>query len=231
MKLMLAEDEKRMADALMELFRQEGYDADWFSDGVEAELAAKDGIYDVIILDVMLPGKDGMQIARDIRKDGVSTPVLMLTAKSELADKVQGLDSGADDYLTKPFSVIELLARIRALSRRGTAKVADVDEMHEGDIVLNKATHVLRNTGTDEDVRLSDKEFKILEYFMMNAGRIITREQLGLRVWGYDSDSEYNKVEVYITFTRKKLAFVGSKAQIKAVRGIGYEFISSGKED
>ncbi len=222
MKLLLAEDERRMAEALLELLRQEGYDVDWFANGTEALLAAQANVYDALILDVMLPGSDGFAITSALRREGISTPILMLTARGELEDKVQGLDSGADDYLTKPFLTEELLARLRALVRRGSG-LNDDTQLSGGDIALDEATLTLRNIHTGESVRLGDKEFRILEYFLRNRGRILTRDQLAQRVWGYDSDAEYNKIEVYLTFTRKKLAFIGSASKIKAVRGVGYE--------
>lgn len=222
MKLLLAEDERRMAEALLELLRQEGYDVDWFANGTEALLAAQANVYDALILDVMLPGSDGFAITGALRREGISTPILMLTARGELEDKVQGLDSGADDYLTKPFLTEELLARLRALVRRGSG-MNDDTQLSGGDIALNETTLTLRNVHTGESVRLGDKEFRILEYFLRNRGRILTRDQLAQRVWGYDSDAEYNKIEVYLTFTRKKLAFIGSASKIKAVRGVGYE--------
>lgn len=222
MKLLLVEDETRMAQALMELFTQEGYDVDAFVRGDEGLLAAKGGSYDVIVLDVMLPGKDGFAFARELRQDGISTPILMLTARGQVEDKVAGLDSGADDYLTKPFLMPELLARLRALTRRGQGGVT-VNGLRAGDIALDEASLELENVNTGETVRLSDKEFRILEYFLRNTGRILTREQLASRIWGLESEAEYNKVEVYLSFTRKKLAFVGSRAQIKAIRGVGYE--------
>lgn len=222
MKLLLAEDERRMAEALLELLRQEGYDVDWFANGTEALLAAQTNVYDALILDVMLPGSDGFAITSALRREGISTPILMLTARGELEDKVQGLDSGADDYLTKPFLTEELLARLRALVRRGSGLNEDA-QLSGGDIALDKTTLTLRNVHTGESVRLGDKEFRILEYFLRNRGRILTRDQLAQRVWGYDSDAEYNKIEVYLTFTRKKLAFIGSASKIKAVRGVGYE--------
>ena len=222
MKLLLAEDERRMAEALLELLRQEGYDVDWFANGTEALLAAQANVYDALILDVMLPGSDGFAITSALRREGISTPILMLTARGELEDKVQGLDSGADDYLTKPFLTEELLARLRALVRRGSG-LNDDTQLSGGDIALDEATLTLRNVHTGESVRLGDKEFRILEYFLRNRGRILTRDQLAQRVWGYDNDAEYNKIEVYLTFTRKKLAFIGSASKIKAVRGVGYE--------
>ena len=222
MKLLLAEDERRMAEALLELLHQEGYDVDWFANGTEALLAAQANVYDALILDVMLPGSDGFAITSALRREGISTPILMLTARGELEDKVQGLDSGADDYLTKPFLTEELLARLRALVRRGSG-MNDDTQLSGGDIALDETTLTLRNVHTGESVRLGDKEFRILEYFLRNRGRILTRDQLAQRVWGYDNDAEYNKIEVYLTFTRKKLAFIGSASKIKAVRGVGYE--------
>lgn len=221
MKLLLVEDEQRMSQALTELFRQEGYDVDAFVDGSEGGLAAESGIYDVIVLDIMLPHKDGFAVAQDVRRAGVTTPILMLTAKGEVQDKVTGLDSGADDYLTKPFLTEELLARVRALARRGAG--AAVQRLEAGNIALDEATSSLENTSTHESVRLSDKEFRLLEYILRNRGRILTREQLAQRIWGIDNDAEYNNVEVYVSFARKKLAYLDANVTIKAVRGVGYE--------
>lgn len=219
MRLLLVEDEKRMAQALCELLRLEKYEVDHCDDGLDGLYAAQTGAYDLIILDVMLPGKNGFDIAKEVRSAGIGTPILMLTAKSDLDDKVTGLDCGADDYLTKPFMTKELLARLRALGRRNIN--TSEGTLSFGDIVLNKDTAML---GCGENsVRLSEKEAHILEYLIVNQGQILTREQLAVKIWGYDSDSEYNNVEVYMSFTRKKLNFVKSKAEIKAVRGIGYQ--------
>lgn len=219
MRLLLAEDEKRMAQALCELLRQEKYEVDHFANGADALTAIEGGIYDVIILDVMLPGMSGFEIARRTRRKGIHTPILMLTARAELDDKVEGLDSGADDYLTKPFMTRELLARLRALTRRSYQSADGV--LRFGDIALDTNTMNLSCGG--QSVRLSEKEYKLLEYLTVNHGQILTREQLAVKIWGYDSEAEYNNVEVYLSFTRKKLAFVGSKTEIKAVRGVGYE--------
>ena len=164
---------------------------------------------------------NGFTIAQKARQKGIRTPILMLTAKAELDDKVQGLDSGADDYLTKPFMTKELLARLRALARRNI-NTAD-GTLTYGDISLDIHAAMLSCTTNGQCVRLSDKEFHILEYFIANIGQILTREQLAVKIWGMDCDAEYNNVEVYMSFTRKKLAFVGAKTEIKAVRGIGYE--------
>ena len=219
MKLLLVEDEKRMAQALCEILRQEKYDVDHFADGLDGLYALETKGYDLAILDVMLPHKNGFEIAKQARKEGVKTPILMLTAKSELDDKVTGLDCGADDYLTKPFMTKELLARLRALGRRNINSPDGT--LAFGDITLNKETSTL--FCGENSVRLSEKELRILEYLIANQGQILTREQLAVKIWGYDSDTEYNNVEVYMSFARKKLNFVKAKVEIKAVRGIGYE--------
>lgn len=223
MKILLAEDEKRMNRALCEILRQEGYDVDSFEDGKNALLFIKSGIYDVIILDVMMPGMNGYLVAQEARKAGIRTPILMLTAKSELDDKVEGLDSGADDYLTKPFMTKELLARIRALVRRGLP--VNDGNLTFGDLTLDVKNAILYCTN-GKSVRIAEKELKILEYLIVNQGIILTREQLAVKIWGYESEAEYNNVEVYMSFARKKLAFIESKCEIKAVRGIGYELRS-----
>ena len=171
------------------------------------------------VLDVMLPHKDGFSIAREARAKGIRTPILMLTAKSELDDTVTGLDCGADDYLTKPFRTRELLARLRALGR-SSLRSAD-GALAFGDIELNRGASLL--VCGENSVRLSEKEFRILEYLIANADQILTREQLAVKIWGYESDAEYNNVEVYMSFARKKLNFVKARTEIKAVRGVGYE--------
>lgn len=219
MRLLLVEDEKRMAQALCEILRQEKYDVDHFADGLDGLSALKTGTYDLAILDVMLPNKDGFEITRDARSKGIKTPILMLTAKDGLDDRVTGLDCGADDYLIKPFMVKELLARLRALSRR-TINSPD-GTLTFGDITLNKENSTLYCG--ENSVRLSEKELRILEYLIANQGQILTREQLAVKIWGYDSNAEYNNVEVYMSFARKKLNYVKAKTEIKAVRGIGYE--------
>ena len=219
MRALLVEDEKRMAQALYEILRQEKYDVDHCADGLEGLAAIEAGAYDLVVLDVMLPHKDGFSIAREARAKGIRTPILMLTAKSELDDTVTGLDCGADDYLTKPFRTRELLARLRALGRR-SLRSAD-GALAFGDIELNRGASLL--VCGENSVRLSEKEFRILEYLIANAGQILTREQLAVKIWGYESDAEYNNVEVYMSFARKKLNFVKARTEIKAVRGVGYE--------
>ncbi len=221
MKIILIEDEKRMAQALGEILRQEKYEVDHFSNSSDGLEAIRSNIYDVIILDVMLPGINGYEIAKTARREEIKTPILMLTAKSELDDKVIGLDSGADDYLTKPFMTKELLARLRALIRRSLNVSEGVISF--GDISLNVNTFILSNINNWKNVKLSDKEFRILEYLIANSKRILTREQLAIKIWGYENDSEYNNVEVYMSFIRKKLIYIGSLTEIKAIRGVGYE--------
>ncbi len=221
MRILLAEDEKRMAAALVALLKQEKYDVDHVEDGASALTALESGVYDIAVLDVMMPEMNGFEAARKARSGGVKTPILMLTAKSQLEDKVTGLDSGADDYLTKPFQTKELLARLRALGRR-SASFQD-GNLHFGNLTLDTSKATLTCEQTGQFVRLSEKELRILEYMFSNQGQIMTREQLAIKIWGFDNEAEYNNVEVYMSFTRKKLAFVGSNVEIKAVRGLGYE--------
>lgn len=221
MRIALVEDEKRMAQALCELLRQEKYEVDHYDNGADGLAAVESDIYDMVILDVMLPGMDGYEIAKRVRSKGIATPILMLTAKAELDDKVTGLDSGADDYLTKPFMTKELLARLRALGRRALGTTDGM--LSFADIALDTNTLTLSCVRNGQSVRLSEKEYHILQYLIANAGQILTREQLAVKIWGLESDAEYNNVEVYMSFTRKKLAFVEAKTEIKAVRGVGYE--------
>ena len=221
MRILLAEDEKRMAAALVALLKQEKYDVDHVEDGASALTALESGVYDIAVLDVMMPEMNGFEAARKARSGGVKTPILMLTAKSQLEDKVTGLDSGADDYLTKPFQTKELLARLRALGRR-SASFQD-GNLHFGNLTLDTSKATLTCEQTGQFVRLSEKELRILEYMFSNQGQIMTREQLAVKIWGFDNEAEYNNVEVYMSFTRKKLVFVGSNVEIKAVRGLGYE--------
>lgn len=221
MKLLLIEDEKSIKEALLELLRLEKYEVDHYEDGLLGIEAIKSNIYDVIILDIMIPKKSGFQVAKEARDYGIKTPILMLTAKDDIEDKVMGLDSGADDYLTKPFLTKELLARIRALGRRSINNKDKI--LFYGDISLDTNTSKLFCKVSKLDVRLSEKELRIMTYFLSNQNQIINKEQLATKIWGYEDNSEYNKVEVYISFTRKKLSFIKSSVEIRAVRGLGYE--------
>ena len=220
MKILLAEDEKRMSRALCEILRQEGYEVTPVDNGEDALCEIESGVYDLVVLDVMMPGMNGCDVAEKARRSGVRTPILMLTAKSELDDKIGGLDSGADDYLTKPFMTKELLARLRALARRSMP--TNDGSLTYGDLTLDVRNAVLK-CKNGQSVRLGEKELRIIEYLIANQGQVLSREQIALKIWGYESDSEYNNVEVYMSFARKKLAFVESGCEIKALRGIGYE--------
>ena len=220
MKILLAEDEKRMNRALCEILRQEKYEVTSVENGKDAFFEIESGIYDLCVLDVMMPDMNGFEVAKEARKAGIRTPILMLTAKSEVDDKVEGLDSGADDYLTKPFLTKELLARLRALGRRNLP--TSDGSLTFGDLSLDVRSSVLK-CENGQSVRLGEKELRILEYLIANQSQVLTREQIALKIWGYESDSEYNNVEVYLSFVRKKLAYVESRCEIKALRGIGYE--------
>lgn len=218
MNILLIEDERSLSDVLMALFRREHYHVDAAYDGESGQDFAISGIYDLIILDIMLPKKDGLAVLKTLRSRQLHTPVLLLTAKSEVHDKIAGLDHGADDYITKPFDTGELLARIRAMTRRQGELLGE--EIMRQDTVLNTRTLSLSSHG--KSVKLGAKELYILELLMKNWKQVIPKERLAERVWGFESDVEYNAVEVYISFLRKKLAAVHSGMQIKAIRGIGY---------
>lgn len=226
MRIMIAEDEEKLADALVQIFAKNKISADAFGNGIDALDNALTGIYDVIVLDIMMPGMNGIEVLRKIRAEGMDTPVLMFTAKDEISDKVKGLDSGADDYLTKPFATEELLARVRALGRRSSAAIVNSDVITCGDLSLDTAAYEL-SCGKNS-LKLGLKEFSIIELLMKNSGRVLSKETLITKIWGYDSDAEYNNVEVYISFLRKKLAFIKSKAAIKTVRGVGYTLEEDG---
>ena len=223
---MIAEDEEKLADALVQIFAKNKMTADAFGNGIDALDNALTGIYDVIVLDIMMPGMNGIEVLRKIRAEGMDTPVLMFTAKDEISDKVKGLDSGADDYLTKPFATEELLARVRALGRRSSAAIVNSDVITCGDLSLDTAAYEL-SCGKNS-LKLGLKEFSIMELLMKNSGRVLSKETLITKIWGYDSDAEYNNVEVYISFLRKKLDFIKSKAAIKTVRGVGYTLEEDG---
>lgn len=226
MRIMIAEDEEKLADALVQIFAKNKMTADAFGNGIDALDNALTGIYDVIILDIMMPGMNGIEVLRKIRAEGMDTPVLMFTAKDEISDKVKGLDSGADDYLTKPFATEELLARVRALGRRSSAAIVNSDVITCGDLSLDTAAYEI-SCGKNS-LKLGLKEFSVMELLMKNNGRVLSKETLITKIWGYDSDAEYNNVEVYISFLRKKLDFIRSKAAIKTVRGVGYTLEEDG---
>ena len=219
MRLLLAEDEKELSNALTAVLKHNNYSVDAVYNGTDALSYASADNYDGLILDIMMPGMTGLEVLREIRRKGNRVPVLLLTAKSELEDKVTGLDAGADDYLTKPFAMSELLARVRAMTRR-YADAVPSDELSFGDIRLSRSSFEL--TGPKGSVRLGNKEFQLLEYMMQNPNMLISTERFMEKIWGYDSDAEINVVWVYISYVRKRLAATGSAVTIRAARGSGY---------
>ena len=218
MQVLVVEDEKRLAQALGHVLEEQKYMVDIAFDGEDGYDYAVSGIYDIIILDVMLPKMNGYEVASRLRKEKIQTPILMLTAKDQISDKVKGLDSGADDYMTKPFAPEELLARVRALTRRQGEVI--IDEITFSDVTLNLSTCDL--TCGVKSVHLNFKEFEIMKILMQNAGIVTTKEDLIVKVWGYDSDAVDNNVEVYISFLRKKLDFISGGIEIVSLRKIGY---------
>lgn len=218
MRILLAEDEKELSDALCAILKHSNYSVDAVYDGEDAADYLATDIYDAAILDIMMPKKDGIRVLREARKRGIMTPVLILTAKTDIDDKVSGLDAGADDYLTKPFASKELLARLRAIIRRHTES-AD-NGIIFGNAVLDPLTFEIRTDKGSE--QLSSKEFQMLQLLMMNPTTIISIDRFMDKVWGYDSEAQTNVVWVYISYLRKKLASVGADFKITVVRNLGY---------
>lgn len=218
MRLLLAEDEKELSKALAAVLKHSNYSVDAVYDGEEALCYLEGENYDGAILDIMMPKVDGITVLKKIREKGNNIPVILLTAKSEIDDRVEGLDNGADDYLTKPFATKELLARIRAMTRRHSNTASPVLEF--SNITLNRATFELASK--KGSYRLANKEFQMLEMLMANPGHLISTERFMEKIWGYDSEAEINVVWVYISYLRKKLACAGAEAEIKAARGMGY---------
>ena len=218
MRLLLADDEKELSAALTAVLEHNHYSVDAVYDGQDALDYALTENYDGIILDIMMPKKSGLEVLAELRRSNINTPILMLTAKSEVNDRVTGLDTGADDYLTKPFAMSELLARIRAMTRRRSEFSPNVLSM--GRITLNRANFEL--SGEKASYRLGNKEFQMLEMLMSNPGRLISTEQFMERIWGYDTEAEVSVVWVYISYLRKKLAALDAGVEIRATRGVGY---------
>lgn len=218
MRLLLAEDEKDLSDALVTVLKHNNYSVDAVYNGEDALDYLQADNYDGAILDIMMPKMDGITVLKKTRAAGNHIPILLLTAKSEIDDRVNGLDSGADDYLTKPFSMKELLARIRAMTRRQAEATDSI--LQFGDISLNRSTYQL--TSASGSLRLANKEYQMLEMLLTNPGQIISVDQFMDRIWGYDSEAELNVVWVYISYLRKKLTSLDAHVQIKATRGLGY---------
>lgn len=219
MRILLVEDEIHLAEAVSQILKKNHYTVDMVHDGEAGLDCALSGIYDLILLDIMLPKMNGIQVLKEIRKEGIAVPVLMLTAKGEISDRVTGLDSGADDYLPKPFATEELLARIRALFRR-KGEMQVTDEMSLGDIKLSPSTLVLSKGA--QEIKLTLRECELLEFLILRNGLIASKEMIIEKLWGYDSEAEHNNVEVYVSFLRKKLNFLKSNVSIATTRGVGY---------
>lgn len=218
MKVLIVEDEIRLADTLSQIMSQNKYLVDTVHDGADGLDYAMSNRYDIIILDVMLPKRNGFEVVKELRKAKISTPVILLTAKDEVSDKVAGLDSGADDYLTKPFVPDELLARIRALTRRQGEVV--MNELSFFDITLNLSMYMLQKD--TKSIRLGHKEFEVMRLLIINPCVVVSKDEMISKIWGEESDAEDNNVEVYISFLRKKLLYLGSKVNIATQRKIGY---------
>ena len=217
MKILIVEDEKLLADSLRDMLQQKGFQVEVAYDGITGRDYAELGIYDLLILDVMMPGLNGLELARQVRAKRCFTPILMLTARSSLEDRIQGLNAGADYYLTKPFDSRELLACINALLRR---QGGQVDEMRFGNTTLDLSACTL--LCGEHTLRLSAREFDVMRFLMQSGTNILSKEIILARVWGYDSEAVENHVEVYVGFLRKKLAAIGSNVRIVAVRRLGY---------
>jgi DNA-binding response OmpR family regulator len=219
MRILIAEDEVHLAEAVSQILKKNNYSVDIVHDGRSGLDYARSGIYDLLLLDIMMPEMDGIKVLKTLRSEGNHTPVILLTAKGDLSDKVSGLDYGADDYIAKPFATEELLARIRAALRR-KGEVIPEDSLKYGDIELN--TTQLKLSVQDKEIKLNLKENELLELLITRKQAITSKEQIIEKLWGFDSEVEYNNVEVYISFLRKKLTFLNSSVRIITIRGVGY---------
>lgn len=226
MKVLIIEDEYNLADVIKERLEKEKLIVDIVEDGEEGYYYASTNTYDLIILDVMLPNMSGFQILNKLRTDNINSKIIMLTARSTIEDKLNGLENGADDYLTKPFHMDELVARVNIQLKRNGNK----NNLSFGDLVLNTTTLKVTCTKTNEVVELIKKEFQLLEYFINNPNQVLSKEQIYDRVWGIENEIESNNLEAYLSFIRKKLRAIESKVVIKSVRGMGYKIEYGNKE-
>lgn len=220
MKILIIEDEYSLADAIAETLQKENYTTKIVTNGVDGEDEALTNIYDLILLDVMLPKKDGFEILKNLKAGKINAPIIMITAKSELVDKLKGLENGVDDYITKPFHMRELMARIKIALRRNS-KIQDDNILEYSDLKLDLSIEKMSSNGNE--ISINGKELELLEILLLNKNQIISKESLISKIWGYDNNAEYNYVEVYASFLRKKLKLLKSKVKIKAVRGMGYK--------
>lgn len=221
MRILIIEDEFNLADVISSRMKKENYIVDCSYDGESGLENALTNIYDLIILDIMLPKINGIEILKQLRNEKIKSKIIMLTAKSQLEDKLDGLNNGANDYITKPFHIDELVARVNVQLRNTDTNISN-DYIEAGDLRLNLKTTSLLCLTTNESIEIMCKEFQILEYLMQNKGQTMSREKIYEKVWGFESDAESNNLEAYLSFIRKKIKFIGSNVQIKAVRGLGY---------
>ncbi|MCI6790831.1 MAG: response regulator transcription factor [Lachnobacterium sp.] len=222
MRILVVEDNLRLADTLADALRAENYMVDIANDGLQGYEDAASGIYDILILDLMLPKMNGYEVLSSLRSDGNHIPVLILSARSELDDKLQGFRVGADDYVTKPFEIEELIMRIQAITRRRISQDIDMQFLRAGDLAFDNNTCEISNINTGKSMKISGKEMQLCEFLLINQNQVLEKEQIATKIWGYDSNAEYNNVEVYISFLRRKFQHLQVNTRIRAVRGVGY---------
>lgn len=222
MRILVVEDNLRLADTLADALRAENYMVDIADDGLQGYEDAASGIYDILILDLMLPKMNGYEVLSSLRSDGNHIPVLILSARSELDDKLQGFRVGADDYVTKPFEIEELIMRIQAITRRRISQDIDMQFLRAGDLAFDNNTCEISNINTGKSMKISGKEMQLCEFLLINQNQVLEKEQIATKIWGYDSNAEYNNVEVYISFLRRKFQHLQVNTRIRAVRGVGY---------
>ena len=222
MRILVVEDNLLLADTLADALRAENYMVDIANDGLQGYEDAASGIYDILILDLMLPKMNGYEVLSSLRSDGNHIPVLILSARSELDDKLQGFRVGADDYVTKPFEIEELIMRIQAITRRRISQDIDMQFLRAGDLAFDNNTCEISNINTGKSMKISGKEMQLCEFLLINQNQVLEKEQIATKIWGYDSNAEYNNVEVYISFLRRKFQHLQVNTRIRAVRGVGY---------
>lgn len=220
MRVLIIEDSVRLSDTLTDALKKANFTVDTANDGKSGFENAMSGIYDVIILDIMLPMMSGYEVLSAIRKEGQDVPVLILSAKTELEDKINGFMLGADDYVTKPVEIQELIMRLHAIGRRRGKK--EIASLRAGKLILNNQTGEIRNLSTGKTMPIAGKELQLLELFLLNQNQVLEKDQIATKIWGYDSETEYNNVEVYVSFLRRKLNHLSVDTNIRTVRGVGY---------
>jgi len=222
LNILLAEDDLKLGELICYMLKKKaGYKVDWVTDGDDAFYYAKNTHYDVLILDWMMPNLTGIEVCSKLRKEGYAGAILMLTAKDAVDDRIEGLDSGADDYLVKPFEINELLARLRALSRRNYAPIVE-DEINLNEMILNRTSQILKNEKVE--IQLSPREFQLLDLLIQNKGQVLPREIILERIWGYDSDVSMKTIDATVKLLRKKLDNLGKQDLLQSIRGVGYKF-------